>query len=99
MVLVFGRLKATDHRRRNVGVAAERRLVIVAGVALKQHLAVSCRTHTRDQITPIGTGDLHKRRHIVQAEYAPVVAERAGDGSVVTQGEYAASLAARTVDG
>jgi len=31
---------AANHWRRNIGVATKRRLVIVAGVALKQHLAV-----------------------------------------------------------
>jgi hypothetical protein len=34
---------AADHRRRNRGVAAERRLVIVTGVALKQRLTVGGR--------------------------------------------------------
>src|ERR671922_189547 len=59
---------AADHRRRNVGVAAERRFMIVTGVALKQRLPVSGRPYPRDQAAAVGTGNGNKRRHVSQAE-------------------------------
>src|SRR5262245_7506291 len=95
----FARFKMTDHRWCNVGVAAERRLVVVTDVTLKKKLTFGGRPHAGDETAAVGTRDGHKRRHTVQAEGAPVVAKRAGDGCVVIDCEYAAVLAAWTVDG
>src|SRR5262249_3132884 len=90
---------AADHGWRNVGVAAERRLVVVTGVAFKEGLTFGGWPHAGEQRAAIGGSDRNKRRHTVQAEGAPVVAERTGDGSIVIEGDSAASLAAWTVDG
>src|SRR6266508_3969485 len=93
------RLIAADHRRRNGGVAAQRHLVIVTGVALKQPLTVGVWPHPRDERAAERAGDGDKRRHTVQAEGTPIGAEWAGDGSIVIQGDNAAVFAARAVNG
>jgi hypothetical protein len=61
-VVCLARPVAPDHRRRNVGGATKHRFVIVAGVAVKQRLAISDRPYPRDQAATIGTGDGSKRR-------------------------------------
>jgi hypothetical protein len=73
--------------------------VIVTGVALKKDLTISGRPYPRDEAAAVGTRDLHKRRHTLQAERASVVAEWAGDDSVVIERQYAAVFAARAVNG
>ena len=73
--------------------------MIVARVALKQPLAINGWPHAGDQTAAVGACNGNKRRHTLQAETAPVVAERTGDGSVVIQRDNAAVFAARAVDG
>ncbi len=73
--------------------------MIVARVALKKALAINGWPHTGDKTAPIGTGNRNKGRHTIQAEDAPVVAERAGKGHIIIQIDMAAVLAAQAVDG
>ena len=73
--------------------------MIIAGVALKQPLAINGWPHAGDQTAAIGADDGNKRRHTLQAEHTPVVTERAGKRLVIIQSDHAAILAAQAVEG